>query len=274
VFPWIGAQPVSALTNELIVGVLERVAHRGAVESAHRIRQYIDSICRYAIQTGRLKANPTPHCDVLASPKKGRFASITNPKAAGALIRAIRGYQGTLVTQSALKLAPLVFVRPRELRSAEWSEFDLDAAEWRIPAAKMKMRSPHCVPLSAQAVTILRDIHRLTGSGRFVFPSERGRDRPMSANTINAALRVLGFAKDRMTAHGFRHMASTLLNESSLWKGDAIERQLAHVATDSVRGLYNCAEYLPERKKMMQWWADRLNSLAGAENVVSIKARG
>jgi integrase len=161
-----------------------------------------------------------------------------------------------------------VFVRPGELRCAEWREFDLDAAEWRIPAERMKMRSPHFVPLSKQAVAILREIHPLTGSGKFVFPSERGRDRPMSANTLNAALRTLGFTKEQMTSHGFRHMASTLLNESSLWNGDAIERQLAHVDKDEVRAVYNAAEYLPERKKMMQWWADRLDSLAAAQNVV------
>ncbi len=272
-FPWVGTEPIASLTRDRLLGVLRRVEDRGAIESAHRIRQYIDAICRYAIDTGRLTANPTPRPEVLAAPKKGRFASITDPKGVGALIRAIRGYQGTFVTQSALKVAPLVFVRPGELRTAEWREFDLDAAEWRIPAAKMKMRSSHYVPLSKQAVAILRELHPLTGSGKYVFPSERGRNRPMSANTMNAALRALGFSKEQMTSHGFRHMASTLLNESSLWKADAIERQLAHLDRDEVRAVYNAAEYLSERRKMMQWWADRLDSLAAAQNIVGLKAR-
>jgi len=273
-FPWIGKDPVASLTRDRLLVVLRRVEDRGAIESAHRIRQYIDSICRYAIDTGRLTANPTPRPDVLASPKKGRFASITDPKGVGALVRAIRGYQGTFVTQCALKLAPLVFVRPGELRTAEWREFDLDAAEWRIPAAKMKMRSPHLVPLSRQAAATLRELYPLTGSGKHVFPSERGQDRPMSANTMNAALRALGFSKEQMTSHGFRHMASTLLNESSLWNRDAIERQLAHVDRDEVRAVYNAAEYLPARRRMMQWWADRLDALAAADNVVDLRARG
>lgn len=273
-FPWIGAEAIASLTRDRLLGVLRRVEDRGAIESAHRIRQYIDAICRYAIDTGRLTANPTPRPEALASPKSGRFASITDPKGVGALIRAIRGYEGTFVTQCALKLAPLVFVRPGELRTAEWREFDLDAAEWRIPAAKMKMRSPHFVPLSKQTVAILRELHQLTGSGKYVFPSERGRDRPMSANTLNAALRALGFSKEQMTSHGFRHMASTLLNESSLWRPDAIERQLAHVDRDEVRAVYNAAQYLPERRKMMQWWADHLDGLTSGRKVVSIKSGG
>jgi len=270
-FPWIGSEPIASLKRDNLLRILRRIEDRGAVESAHRLRQYIDAICRFAIDTGRLTANATPRPEALESPKKGRFASITEPRGVASLIRAIRGYQGTAVVIGALKLAPLVFVRPGELRSAEWREFDLDAAEWRIPAAKTKMRSPLFVPLSRQAVAILRDVHRLTGSKNFVFPSERGRDRPMSANTLNAALRVLGFAKEQMSTHGFRHMASTLLNESSLWRPDAIERQLAHVDRDDVRAVYNMAEHLPERKKMMQWWADHLDGLAdGTSKVVSL----
>lgn len=266
-FPWLGAQPISALTRDHLLSVLRRVEDRGAVESAHRLRQYIDAIFRYAIDTSRVPANPTPHPNALASPERGHFASITDARGIGGLVRAIRGYQGTLVTQCALKLAPLLFVRPGELRCAEWSEFDLDAAEWRIPAARMKMRVLHMVPLSKQAVAILRELQPLTGSGKYVFPSERGRGRPMSANTLNAALRALGFSKDQMTAHGFRHMASTQLNDSGRWRADAIERQLAHGDPDNVRAIYNAAEYLPERRRMMQWWADRLDVLAASQTL-------
>jgi integrase len=159
------------------------------------------------------------------------------------------------------------------LRKAEWSELDLDSAEWRIPAAKMKMRSPHFVPLSRQAVEILRELQPATGKWQWVFPSERSRHRPMSNNTVNAALRALGYSKAQMTGHGFRHMASTLLNESSLWNHDAIERQLAHAEKDEIRAVYNAAQYLPERRRMMQWWADRLDALASADNVVAIPRR-
>jgi integrase len=274
-YPWLAERPIAAITRDDLLTLLRRVEDRGAIESAHRVRQYIDAVFRYAIDTGRLAANPTPRPEALASPKKGRFASITEPKRVGALVRAICGYQGTFVTQCALKLAPLVFVRPGELRTADWREFDLDAAEWRIPDEKTKMRSPHLVPLSTQAVAILRELHPLTGSGKWVFPSERGHGRPMSANTLNAALRALGFSKEQMTAHGFRHTASTLLNESSKWHADAIERQLAHVDRDDVRAAYNRAEHLPERKRMMQWWADYLDELATSkdEKVVSIRAR-
>jgi integrase len=174
---------------------------------------------------------------------------------------AIEGYDGAFITKCALLLAPLVFVRPGELRTAEWSEVDLDAAEWRIPASKMKMRTPHIVPLAPQAVAVLRKLHPLTGSGRYVFPGVRGRDRPMSENTINAALRRLGYAADEMSGHGFRSMASTLLNEQG-YNRDWIERQLAHAERDSVRAAYNYAEHLPERRKMMTEWATYLDGLA------------
>jgi integrase len=272
VFPYIGDIPISDLTEPKLLEVLRRVEDRGAIESAHRVRQYINSICRYAISTHRLQSNPTPHTDALASPKKGRFASITDPKGVGQLMRAIRGYDGQPVTQAALRLAPLLFVRPGELRAAEWSEFDLDTAEWRIPASRMKMRAAHLVPLSTQAGEILRELKKLTGCGLYVFPSERGHQRPMSANTINAALRTLGYPKDQMTGHGFRHMASTLLNESTKWHPDAIERQLAHSDRDDVRAAYNFSEHLQERRRMMQWWANHLDALAASNNVVPIRA--
>jgi integrase len=189
--------------------------------------------------------------------------SITEPKAVGALMRAIDDYQGAFVTRCALRLAPLVFTRPGELRKSEWAEFNLEEAEWRIPAARMKMREPHIVPLSRQAVAVLQDLRPLTGRSLFVFPSVRTPLRPMSDNTVNAALRRLGYAKDEMTGHGFRSMASTLLNEQG-WNRDAIERQLAHGERDAVRAAYNYAEHLPERRRMMQAWADYLQTLRGA----------
>jgi integrase len=186
--------------------------------------------------------------------------SLTEPKAVGALMRAIDDYQGTFVTRCALRLAPLVFTRPGELRKAEWAEFDFDKAEWRIPAARMKMREQHIVPLSTQALAILRELQPLTGRFQLVFPSVRSRVRPISDNTVNAALRRLGYAKDEITGHGFRSMASTLLNEQG-WNRDAIERQLAHGERDAVRAAYNYAEHLPERCRMMQAWAVFLEKL-------------
>jgi integrase len=273
VFPFMGDEAVAELSRQKVLDVLRRVEDRGAVESAHRIRQYVDAIFRYAVSTQRATANPTPHPEVLASPKKGKFASITDPKGVGALMRSIRGYQGTLVVQIALRLAPLLFVRPGELRCAEWTEIDLDAAEWRIPDRRMKMKAPHMVPLSRQAVLLLKELKPLTGRGRYVFPSERSSQRPMSANTLNAALRALGFSKDQMTAHGFRHMASSLLNESGKWNRDAIERQLAHTDQDSIRAAYNFSELLPDRRRMMQWWSDRLDALSASNNVVRLPAR-
>jgi integrase len=175
-------------------------------------------------------------------------------------LRAIEGYTGYFATRTALKLAPLVFVRPGELRTAEWADFNLDKAEWRIPAERMKMRTPHIVPLSRQALAVLQELRPLSGKGRLLFPSVRTRERPMSENTVNAALRRMGFDRDTMTGHGFRSMASTLLNEQG-WHRDAIERQLAHAERDAVRAAYNYAEHLPERRKMMQAWADYLDVL-------------
>ncbi|HET8700990.1 MAG TPA: site-specific integrase, partial [Nitrococcus sp.] len=174
-------------------------------------------------------------------------------------------------TRCALQLAPLTFVRPGELRRAEWTEIDLDGAEWRIPAEKMKMAAPHIVPLSTQAAAVLREIHPLTGHGRYVFPGVRSHDRPMSENTVNAALRYMGYSKNEMTGHGFRSMASTLLNEQG-WPRDAIERQLAHAERDEVRAAYNYAEHLPVRRKMMQSWADYLDALAAGAKIIPIRA--
>jgi integrase len=273
VFPWLGATPIANLTSKDLLATLERVEKRGAADTARRIRQNLELIFDYAKETERLAGeNPTPKADTLEMPVKGKFASITDPKGVGVLIKALRNYQGTLVTRVALQLAPLVFVRPGELRAAEWNEFDLDAGEWRIPATRMKMKVAHFVPLPRQAVALLRELHPLTGRGRFLFPSERGSQRPMSGNTLNAALRGLGFTKEQMTTHGFRHLASTLLNESGKWRPDAIERQMAHAPRNQVRAAYNAAEHLPERKKMMQWWADYLDGLA-AEKIVNMRRK-
>ncbi len=204
------------------------------------------------------------HCHQL---RGGHFASITDPKAIGELLRDLDGYQGAFVTRCALRLSPLVFLRPGELRKAEWAEIDLDKAEWRIPAARMKMDALHIVPLSTQAVAILREIQPLTGAGKYVFPGARTDTRPMSENAVLAALRRMGYTTDEMTGHGFRSMASTLLNEQG-FNRDAIERQLAHAERDGVRAAYNYAEYLPERKRMMQAWADYLGDLAKGADVM------
>ena len=275
-FPWLGSSPVTKLTRDQILACLRRVEERGALESARRVRQYIHSVFDYATHAGisGLQHNPTPPAGALASPEPGKFASITDPRMVGALIRAIRGYQGSFVVRVALQLAPLVFVRPGELREADRKEIDLKGAEWCIPAERTKMRTQHVVPLSDQAVALLEELKPLTGHGRYVFPSERTLVRPMSANTLTAALRSLGYDSTQMTVHGFRHMASTLLNEWGKWRADAIERQLGHMPRDEMRAVYNAAQYLPERRKMMDWWANHLDTLAAAQGKIVNISRG
>lgn len=269
VTPWLGAKPIASITAQDVLGVLRRIDSRGARETAHRVHQIIAQVMRYAVATGRASVDPTPMLRGAIPPaRKEHFASMTDPDRIGELLRAIDSYTGYYVTRAALQLAPLVFVRPGELRQAEWSEIDLDAAEWRIPAERMKMGALHIVPLSRQAVAILKDLAPLTGSGRRVFPSLRTRERAMSENTINAALRRLGYTKNEMTGHGFRSMASTLLNEQG-FPPDVIERQLAHAERNAVRAAYNYAEHLPERRKMMQTWADYLDGLREAPDKVT-----
>jgi integrase len=272
VFPWIGTRPVKDVKAPELLAALRRIESRGALETAHRALQNCGQVFRYAVATGRAERDPTNDLrGALPPPQEKHHASITKPDEIGALLRAIRGYSGSLVTACALNLAPLVFVRPGELRHAEWPEFDLDGSEWRLPAEKMKARVPHIVPLPRQAVAILHELQPLTGAGRYIFPGLRSAKRPMSENTVNGALRRLGYAKDQMTGHGFRSMASTLLNEQG-WHRDAIERQLAHGERDNMRAAYNYAEHLPERRKMMQAWADYLDRLAAGERkVTSIK---
>ncbi len=261
VFPWIGAIPTGEVTAPQVLACIRRIEERGALETAHRTLQNCGQIFRYAVATHRAERDAAADLRGALPPVKERHhASITEPKSIGELLRALGGYRGSFVTKCALRIAPLVFVRPGELRKAEWSEFDLDRGEWRIPAERMKMRAPHIVPLSSQAALILKELHALTGRSQFVFPGARTNGRPMSENAVLGALRRLGFSKDEMTGHGFRSMASTLLNEQG-WNRDAIERQLAHAERDSVRAAYNYAEHLPERRKMMQHWADYLDSL-------------
>lgn len=270
IFPWLGSRPIAGIEAPELLTNLQRIERRGAIETAHRAMQNTSQIFRYAIATGRAKYNPAADLTgALAPTIKTSFPTITDPTKIAELLRAIDGYQGTLATQCALKLAPLVFVRPGELRQAEWCEVDLENALWVIPAARMKMREKHVVPLSRQAVAILSELKPLTGNGRYVFPGARSNGRPMSENTVNAALRRLGYDKDTMTGHGFRHMASTLLNEQG-WNRDAIERQMAHAERNSIRATYNYAEYLPERHRMMQSWADYLETLKNGAKITPL----
>jgi len=261
IFPWIGHRPVGEISAPDLLMVLRRIENRGAIETSHRALQNCSRVFRYSVATGRAERDPSGDLRGALTPvREKHHASITEPKGVGELMRAIEGYQGSVITKCALRLAPLVFVRPGELRRAEWEEFDLEGGEWRIPASRMKAREKHIVPLSRQAVAILRELHAATGDNRFLFPGARTNGRSMSENTVNAALRRLGYSREEMTGHGFRSMASTLLNEQG-WNRDAIERQLAHGERNSVRAAYNFAEHLPERRRMMQAWADYLDQL-------------
>jgi integrase len=263
VFPWLGDRPIRDIKAPELLSILRRVEARGVLETAHRLLNYCGSVFRYAVATGRADRDLSSDLRGALPPSIPRHhASVTEPQTVASLLRSIDGYRGANVTKYALQLAPLVFVRPGELRKAEWAEFDLDAAEWRIPPERMKLKTKHIVPLSRQAVAILRELQPLTVKGRFVFPGARSHERPMSENTVNGGLRRLGWSGSEMTGHGFRSMASTLLNEQG-WNRDAIERQLAHSERNSIRAAYNYAEFLPERRKMMQAWADFLDSLKG-----------
>jgi len=273
VFPWVGNRPIREITAPEMLAVARRIEDRGVLETAHRALQSCGRVFRYAVATGKAERNPVGDLKgALPPPIERHHSSITEPKAVGALLRAVSGYQGSHITRCALKLAPLVFVRPGELRRAEWAEVDFEKAEWRIPAEKMKSRAMHIVPLSRQAVDVLRELQPLTGTGRYLFPGLRSASRPMSENTVNGALRRLGYSKKEMTGHGFRSMASTILNEQG-WHRDAIERQLAHGERDPVRAAYNYAEHLPERRRMMQAWADYLDKLRVAANVVILRRK-
>lgn len=266
-FPWIGKRPITEIKAPELLAVLRRVEDRGALESAHRIRTIAGQVFRYALATGRAERDPSVDLrGALPQPGEKHHAAITDPKEVAPLLRDIDGYQGHFVVKCALRLAPLLFVRPGELRHAEWAEIDLDGGNWNIPASKMKMKEPHLVPLPAQAVDILKELKPLTGSGRYVFPSVRSVTKPISENTINAALRYMGYAKETMTGHGFRAMARTILDEVLQIRPDFIEHQLAHAVRDPNGRAYNRTAHLAERRKMMQQWADYLHELkAGAK---------
>ena len=261
IFPLLGARPIGQITAPELLAALRRIEGRGAVDTAHRALQDCSRIFRYAVATGRAERDPAADLrGALAPARSSNFASIKEPQALGVLLRDIDAYSGNLIVRAALRLAPYVFVRPGELRRAEWAEFNLEAAEWRLPAEKMKMRVPHIVPLARQVVEILRDLEQYTGNGRFLFPSMRAATAPISDMTLLAGLRRLGYGKDQMTVHGFRSIASTLLNEQG-YNRDWIERQLAHGERNRVRASYNFAEYLSERRRMMEAWADYLDGL-------------
>jgi len=261
-FPWLGARPIADVAAPELLACLRRVEERGAFESAHRTLQHCGQIFRYAIATGRAERNPAADLRGALSPVNPTHrAAITNPAEIGALLRAIHDYHGTPVTRCALRLAPMLFVRPGELRTMGWGELDLDANEWNIPAGKMKMREPHLVPLAAQAVAILRELQPLTGNSQYVFPCARSPRRPLSNMALNAALRRMGYGKDEMTGHGFRAMARTVLDEVLGFRPDFIEQQLAHAVRDPLGRAYNRTKHLPERRKMMQAWADYLDGL-------------
>ncbi|WP_426176301.1 tyrosine-type recombinase/integrase [Massilia sp. TWR1-2-2] len=262
VFPCIGGMPISTIGPRDVLRAVQTMESRGAIESAHKVKQLCGQIFRFAV-AGQL-ADRDVTADLrgaLAVIPRSHYAAITEPKDVANLMRSIFGYAGHPYAVAALKLSPLVFVRPGELRSAEWTELDLDAAEWRIPGSKMKMKADHLVPLSAQAVALLRSVHRMTGDGRYVFPSIRSSDRCMSENTINAALRSMGYSKEVMTAHGFRAMARTILDEVLGERVDLIEHQLAHAVKDPNGRAYNRTAHLPARRSMMQRWADYLDAL-------------
>ncbi|TCK30768.1 integrase [Ancylobacter aquaticus] len=261
-YPVLGERDVATITAKELLEVLRAVEETGRHETARRMRAALGAVFRYAIATARAENDPTFALrDALTTPKVTHRAAVTTPKEFGALLRAIDGYTGQPASTAALRLMPLLFPRPGELRLATWPEFDLDKGIWSIPPERMKMRRPHRVPLPPQALAILRDLHRLTGNQPFVFPAIGAGHRPISENTLNGALRRLGFTCDVATAHGFRATASTLLNESGLWNPDAIERQLAHAERNEVRRAYTRGEHWDERTRMMNWWADYLDQI-------------
>lgn len=277
IYTWIGHRPIAEVSPREILEVLRRIEKRGALETARRALSECSQLFRYAVATGRADSDPTRDLKgALATPEVRHMASITDPTKVGELMRAISGYSGYPVSQAALKLAPLLFVRPGELRKAEWAEFDLEGATWTIPAARMKTRKQnpqdHIVPLATQALAVLRELHRLTGHSRYVFPGVRTHDRPMSENTVNAALRRMGYEKDEMTGHGFRAMARTILDEHLGFRPDVVEQQLAHAVRDPQGRAYNRTAHLTERRRMMQAWTDYLDALASGTKVFPLKS--
>jgi integrase len=266
--------PIAEIEPVDVLAAIRKIEARGTMESARRTLQLAGAVFRHGVATARLRSDPTRDLQgALITPRAKNYSAITDASRVGELLRAIDDYQGQGLTKRALQIAAHVFVRPGELRHAEWSEIDLNEGVWTIPAEKMKMRKAHVVPLSRQVAELFAEIYPATGPTGYVFPSLRTRARPMSENTLNAALRRLGFSKDEMTAHGFRSMASSLLNESGKWHPDAIERALAHGDSDRVRGAYHRAAYWDERVEMAQWWSDHLDMLRKGADIVPFKTR-
>ena len=280
VFPWIGAMPIAALTGPMLLEVLRRIEARGVIETAHRALQVCSQVFAYAMAAGKLDKNPAGNLKmVLQRPEPKNFSAITDPTRFGQLLRACDKYAATPVVRAALKLAPMLLLRPGELRWAEWPEIDLDAALWTVPAARMKrelreklLGAPHLVPLPHQAVAVLRELHVLTGHAKMVFRGERHHDRPMSENTINAALRAMGFPQDEVTGHGFRATARTMLHERLGFSPEIIEAQLAHSVRDNLGRAYNRTEFTAQRRAMLQAWADYLDELRGEGVAVPVTA--
>lgn len=281
IFPWIGNESIEKISAQVLLQTLRRIESRGAIETAHRVKDFCGQIFRFAIVTGRAERDVSADLRGALSPVKPakNFAAVVNPGPVAELLRAIDGYKGTLIVNCALRLAPLVFVRPGELRQAEWSEIDLDAAEWNIPPERMKLwlrrgiKTPFLVPLSRQAIAILKEIQPLTGKGRYVFPSLRSTDRPMSDNAILSALRRMGIPKVEMSGHGFRAMARTMLRERLRLDTEVIEHQLAHAVKDANGTAYNRTKFLEDRIEMMQTWADYLDTLKAGGEVITLPRR-
>ena len=268
-FPSIGSKPITEIMAPDLLMLLRAIEGRGTVDMAHRLQQHCGAIFRYAISTGRAVTDPVPSLrGSLSTVKQKHYAALTDPVAYAQLLRDIDTYRGEATTKAAMQLLALTFQRTKEVRFAEWSHFDFQAALWRIPAEIMKMREAHVVPLSRQAIVVLEALQPLTGAGRLVFPSSVSRERPISENTVVYAMGRMGY-KGRMTGHGFRSVASTMLNEQG-YRHDVIERQLAHSEMNAVRAAYNRAEYLPERKKMMQEWADYLDKIKVGADVIPL----
>ena len=260
--PAIGSMPIADVDPQMLLAALKRLEAKGVHETAKRCRSFASRVFRYGVATGRCNSDPAQLLQgALITPRARHYSAILEPTKFGELLRAIDAFSGAPVTMAALRIAPHVFVRPGELRHAEWTEFDLKDAVWNLPPAKMKARRQHAVPLSKQVREMLVDIQKLTGDEKFVFPSAYGGSRPMSENTINASFRRMGFDKDEVTAHGLRATASTFLNECGLWSPDAIERALAHGQSNATRGAYHRGLHWDERVKMAQWWSDHLDEL-------------
>ena len=279
VYPAFGDRAVTSITRKDVKTLMEKVEARGTIETADRIKLYCRQILRYALNNGLIEANPVDDMkDILSKRKPGHHAALTDPKEVASLLRAIDGFEGSFIVKCALKLAPLLFVRPGELRQMEWNEIDFESLdggspEWNIPAHKMKMKEPHVVPLCKQAVAILRELQPITGNGIYVFPNGRTTERPMSEVALLAALRRMGCSKEEMTPHGFRAMARTILDEVLQFRPDFIEHQLAHAVKDPNGRAYNRTAHLVERKKMMQTWADYLDNLKTGAKVIHLSDR-